>query len=88
MISYFIFIDNCLYSELPNPKLIAYSPKVLHYLGLAEKVDKSEEFLGFFSGMTKIMSSEGSQGFQSWATPYALSIMNKEFEIGNIYGGE
>merc|ERR1740123_55495 len=56
-------------------------------LGISEEACRSEEFLRFFSG-----DIDAVPGFESWATPYALSIMGQQqyhncpFKNGNGYG--
>merc|ERR1719487_2090899 len=56
-------------------------------LGLSEACCRSEDFLRFFSGDVDV-----APAFQSWATPYALSIYGQEmydncpFKNGNGYG--
>lgn len=72
-------------TPLPKPKLVAYS-SMAEELKLS-KVVTSEAFLRFFSG-----DVDAIEGFQSWATPYALSIYGQEmydncpFKNGNGYG--
>ena len=73
-------------TPLPKPKLVAYSSPMAEELRLSKLVT-SEAFLRFFSG-----DIDAIQGFESWATPYALSIYGQEmydncpFKNGNGYG--
>lgn len=73
-------------TPLPKPKLVAYSERMAQELKLS-KVVTSEAFLRFFSG-----DVDAIEGFDSWATPYALSIYGQEmydncpFKNGNGYG--
>jgi len=73
-------------TPLPKPKLAAYSSPMAEELRLSKLVT-SEAFLRFFSG-----DIDAIQGFESWATPYALSIYGQEmydncpFKNGNGYG--
>jgi len=72
---------------LPAPRLVIYSPVMAAELGISEEACRSEEFLRFFSG-----DIDAVPGFESWATPYALSIMGQQqyhncpFKNGNGYG--
>jgi uncharacterized protein YdiU (UPF0061 family) len=89
---------------LPNPKLLTASPEVAQLAGWDEGFLSSDAFLRFFSGdmsamrtVTSTTSDDGHQNldfeqFQSWATPYALSIYGEEmygncpYQNGNGYG--
>lgn len=85
---------------LPQPKLLATSPEVAQLVGWDEKFLSSDAFLRFFSGDMNAMkivhvdqhSNLEISKFQSWATPYALSIYGEEiyhncpFKTGNGYG--
>ena len=82
-------------TPLPGPQLIAITPDVCGLVGLSPDYCRtSSDFTRFFSGDMSAMSngSDTSQGFQSWCTPYALSIFGHElydncpFKNGNGYG--
>ena len=74
-------------TPLPKPKYVIHSKAMAQTLGISEADVQSERFIKFFSG-------EQAQipGLESWATPYALSIMgtrhynNCPFGNGNGYG--
>lgn len=72
---------------LPEPTLVIHSPAMATTLGFEEDVITSEQFVSFFSG-----DQDQGEGLESWATPYALSIMgtpqsqNCPFGNGNGYG--
>lgn len=74
-------------TPLPKPSLVKYSPAMAAELGLSDEACKSEAFTRFFSGQI-----DAIPGFESWATPYALSIYGQEmydncpFKNGNGYG--
>lgn len=74
-------------TPLPNPALVAVSASMAKSLSLSETDIQSNLFLHFFSGKQESLPS-----FQSWATPYALSIYGSEmykncpFGNGNGYG--
>jgi len=77
-------------APLPNPRLIGYSKDMLNKLELSEEDDvHSDSFLKYFSGNVDEAFGEVPQ---SWATPYALSIMgtrytnNCPFGTGEGYG--
>lgn len=75
------------YRRLPSPALVAFSVPTAALLELDEDVCTSESFLKFFSG-----DVDAIPGFQSWSTPYALSIYGQKmisncpFKTGNGYG--
>lgn len=78
---------------LMRPRLVTFSPELAAELGLSEEACRSDEFLRFFSGdVEAVKKPDGSVGFGSWATPYALAIMgqphydNCPFKNGNGYG--
>lgn len=92
-------------TPLPHPKLVAVSPEVCRLIGLSEDFCRTSEdftryFSGDISGMSDIAANSASGsggardggGFQSWCTPYALSIFGNEFidncpfKTGNGYG--
>jgi serine/tyrosine/threonine adenylyltransferase len=71
---------------LPNPRLVLWSRDVaFNVLGLNEEHVESDEFLNYVSGNEPYIG-------ESWATPYALSIMgtrytnNCPFGTGDGYG--
>ena len=74
-------------TPLPKPKYIIHSKAMAETLGISEADVQSERFIRFFSG-----DQAQVPGLQSWATPYALSIMgsrhvnNCPFGNGNGYG--
>jgi len=74
-------------TPLPRPHLLTFSPAMAAELGLSKEACESEDFAKFFSGDIDVMPA-----FESWATPYALSINGKEmyencpFGNGNGYG--
>jgi|NOAtaT_6_FD_contig_121_289412_length_2501_multi_7_in_0_out_0_1 uncharacterized protein YdiU (UPF0061 family) len=75
-------------TALRNPRLVAYSRDMAQKLGLSHDDVSSPEFVQFFSGTTDLEQTRA----QTWATPYALSIMgqrylsNCPFGTGNGYG--
>ena len=82
-------------TPLPNPKLVAISPDVCRLIGLPPDFCRSsDEFIRYVSGdMSGMNAQDGRKGgFQSWCTPYALSIFGNEFydncpfKNGNGYG--
>ena len=86
-------IGDVVIDPLPKPKLLAVSPEVADLVGLDRSLLSSDNFLQFFSGnMDAMTSSETGERFQSWATPYALSLYGEEmyrncpFQNGNGYG--
>ena len=50
--------------------MIAYSPSMAHALGISDEDARSPTFAAYFSG-----DMSAVPGMESWATPYALSIM-------------
>ena len=79
-------------SPLPEPALVAHSASMAAALGLAPGAfgapgDVPGEAVRFFSGQQDL-----APGLDSWATPYALSIMGRRytnncpFNTGNGYG--
>lgn len=61
-------------APLKNPSLVIYSKEMASELGIEKFVD-SEVFLRYFSGDVAVASGE----VESWATPYALSIMGTRY---------
>ena len=77
-------------TPLRKPECVIYSPDMLNRLGIDEadvKAHNGERFARFFSG-----DKTAVPNMDSWATPYALSIMgqrqvsNCPFGTGNGYG--
>ena len=75
-------------TPLRNPRVVMYSKEMVTNLGIAEDdVVGSSRFAKFFSG-----DADAVPGMDTWATPYALSIMGKRqfqncpFGNGNGYG--
>jgi len=75
-------------TPLRNPRVALYSAAMVGNLGIAEDdVVGSSRFAKFFSG-----DADAVPGMDTWATPYALSIMGKRqfqncpFGNGNGYG--
>jgi len=74
-------------TALTSPMLIAVSGPMAAELGLSKEACESDVFRGFFSGDTKQVPA-----FETWCTPYALSIYGQElyeqcpFGNGNGYG--
>ena len=74
-------------TPLPDPLLMAYTSEVGEMIGLNDKSMQSEAFIKYFSGDSTAIS-----GFNTWSTPYALSIYGQKrtdncpFGTGNGYG--
>ena len=75
-------------TPLRNPRVALYSAAMAKNLGIEESdVTGSSRFAAFFSG-----DADAVPGMDTWATPYALSIMGKRqfqncpFGNGNGYG--
>lgn len=74
-------------TPLPKPRLVIVSPVMAGELGLSVDACRSQEFLRFFSGDVAAIPN-----METWATPYALSIMGRQmydncpFKNGNGYG--
>jgi len=74
-------------SPLTAPRLVIHSPAMAASLGITEEDVASPAFSAFFSGDAAVVP-----GMETWATPYALSIMGKRqtsncpFGNGNGYG--
>ena len=75
-------------TPLRNPRVALYSAAMAANLGISEgDVTSSSRFAAFFSG-----DADAVPGMDTWATPYALSIMGKRqfqncpFGNGNGYG--
>lgn len=73
---------------LKNPKLVLVSEDALSMLGLEAEDATTEEFIKYFSGDVKGALAEYKDvDVESWATPYALSIMGKRY-VQDQYGGD
>ncbi|KAL7540790.1 hypothetical protein ACHAXR_010390 [Thalassiosira sp. AJA248-18] len=87
-------------TPLKNPTLVIHSPEVLSELGFQKEEALSEPFVKYFSGDVDgafSASSSSSSGveeksskeekeIETWATPYALSIMGKRYTNNCPYG--
>mmetsp|Transcript_32756 Transcript_32756/g.79293 ORF Transcript_32756/g.79293 Transcript_32756/m.79293 type:complete len:870 (-) Transcript_32756:471-3080(-) len=87
-------------TPLKNPKLVVHSPELTAELGFAEGEVRSGPFVRYFSGdvdgafadiddRAQGVASEGGayEGtVETWATPYALSIMGKRYTNNCPYG--
>jgi len=83
-------------TALKNPKLVIYSPEMVRDLGFEEGEVYSEEFVAYFSGDVDGATTfttdgngeemEGLNEIETWATPYALSIMGKRYTNNCPYG--
>lgn len=85
---------------LTNPRLIIYSQDMIERLGFQKGDDiyNNESFVKFFSGdvdnafFNVSNSEEGQEGekqnvnVQTWATPYALSIMGRRYTSNCPFG--
>ena len=81
-------------TPLKNPKLVIHSPEMVRDLGFEEGEVFSEEFVAYFSGdvdgATTTTATDGDNDgedlIETWATPYALSIMGKRYTNNCPYG--
>mmetsp|Transcript_15418 Transcript_15418/g.32439 ORF Transcript_15418/g.32439 Transcript_15418/m.32439 type:complete len:1159 (-) Transcript_15418:561-4037(-) len=89
-------------TPLKNPKMVIHSPEMAEELGFHPKETKSEAFLRYFSGDVDGAFETGESGdaadgvdqesdlekvpIETWATPYALSIMGKRYTSNCPYG--
>lgn len=84
-------------TPLKNPKMVIYSPEMVRDLGFEEGEVYSEEFVAYFSGDVDGATTttapdgdgeelEGLNEIETWATPYALSIMGKRYTNNCPYG--
>ena len=83
-------------TPLKNPKLVIHSPELVTDLGFQEGEVYSEEFVKYFSGDVDgaTASSSGeeerkeqlTEEIETWATPYALSIMGRRYTNNCPYG--
>ena len=67
-------------TPLKNPALVIYSEEMANDLGFSAEDLQSDVFVKYFSGDLD-GASEGVEGVsvESWATPYALSIMGRRY---------
>lgn len=88
-------------TPLKNPKLVIYSPDMLSELGFREEEANSEPFVKYFSGdvdgaFENIVEEDtvdeddagmkAEKDIETWATPYALSIMGRRYTNNCPYG--
>lgn len=75
-------------SPLKNPRLIIHSPEMAEELGLSIDEVSSEAFVKYFSGdvIGAFKDHENKNSVQTWATPYALSIMGKRYTSNCPFG--
>lgn len=75
-------------SPLKNPRLVIHSPEVAKDLGLSKDEVLSDAFVKYFSGdvIGAFQDHENKNKVQTWATPYALSIMGKRYTSNCPYG--
>lgn len=67
--------------KLAKPFLIAYTPSLLRQIGLSERHFLSKDLIDIFSGNTESLT------FQSWATPYAVSVHGNPIVSPDQFGG-
>lgn len=73
---------------LKNPKLILASEDACTMLGLDVDDTTTDEFIKYFSGDVKgALQSFQDVDLETWATPYALSIMGKRY-TQDPFGGD
>ncbi|KAL7465516.1 hypothetical protein ACHAXS_005835 [Conticribra weissflogii] len=89
-------------TPLKNPKMVVHSPELAAELGFHPKEVASQAFLKYFSGDVDGAFETGESGdvdgagdeerdfekvpIETWATPYALSIMGKRYTSNCPYG--
>lgn len=88
-------------TPLKNPKLVIHSPQVSSMLGINEAEVYSDAFVKYFSGdvegafdsddadgttVADVKPPQQQQEIQTWATPYALSIMGRRYTNNCPYG--
>jgi hypothetical protein len=74
---------------LKNPKLVLVSEDACSMLGLDSEDVTSEEFIKYFSGDVKgAIAQYQDVDIETWATPYALSIMGKRYVQDKLFGGD
>ena len=89
-------------TALKNPKLVIHSPELLRELGFHEEEAQSEPFVKYFSGNVdgafEGIAEKGDSAdvddagmiqekeVETWATPYALSIMGRRYTNNCPYG--
>ncbi|KAL7518442.1 hypothetical protein ACHAWX_003266 [Stephanocyclus meneghinianus] len=73
---------------LRNPKLVIASEHACQMLGLDAEDVATEEFVKFFSGdLAGALQQYRHVDAETWATPYALSIMGKRY-VQDPFGGD
>lgn len=75
-------------TALKNPKLVICSPDLSAELGFGEGEVESEAFARYFSGDVDGAFEKSKEGnpIETWATPYALSIMGKRYTSNCPFG--
>jgi len=88
-------------TPLKNPKLVVHSPELSSELGFGIGEEENESFIKYFSGdvdgafenidMSDIVDVDDSgmkseKSIETWATPYALSIMGKRYTNNCPFG--
>ncbi|KAL3776596.1 hypothetical protein HJC23_005796 [Cyclotella cryptica] len=75
-------------TPLTNPKLVIYSREMAKELRLSSWEVQSEAFVKYFSGDVEGATAdhEGIGEVETWATPYALSIMGRRYTNNCPYG--
>ena len=74
-------------TPLPQPELVAHSPKFFAELGLADTLANSPDFVSLFSGDISVMPTNNGGRKIGWASGYALSIMGQEYYTQDGLGG-
>ncbi|EED88344.1 predicted protein, partial [Thalassiosira pseudonana CCMP1335] len=69
-------------TPLMNPKLVIYSEEMCKELGIGVGEVESESFLRYFSGDGGMEETP----IETWATPYALSIMGRRYTNNCPFG--
>lgn len=83
-------------TPLKNPRLVVHSPEVARALGFREDEARSEAFAKYFSGdvdgafegvvRDDKETQKAEKEIETWATPYALSIMGRRYTNNCPYG--
>lgn len=85
---HYVFVEP---TGLKDPRLILVSSDVAERLKLSDQQLQSQDFLNYVSG-NLVFDDDNNKSSNSWATPYALSIMgtrytnNCPYGTGNAYG--
>jgi len=69
---------------LNEPRLVLYSKDLCSQLGLSPEVVESSDFVNWVSGNSRSLGGVAAQ--ETWATPYALSIMGTRYTSNCPYG--